>query len=158
MLEVFREVEAATVALEWEGLGFMFPVPGMFAKHWDPVPLPRNIAVVRDRYARALAAAVKARDSSTPDGRCHVDYWIGRLEFGIGYFDVVEAYRRAALADKQARRSDALREAQAALDLARTAIEAYARVAGDQSDRGAIAIMNEYAYRPLKAKVSELQR
>lgn len=38
----------------------------------------------------------------------------------------------------------------------RAATEAYARVARDQSDRGAIATMAEYAYRPLKTKVESL--
>lgn len=40
---------------------------------------------------------------------------------------------------------------------ATAALEAYARVARDQSDRGAIATMDEYAYRPLKAKVAEIK-
>jgi hypothetical protein len=46
----------------------------------------------------------------------------------------------------------------AALKQVRTALEAYARVAGDQSDRGAIATMAEYVYRPLKDKVAQLQK
>jgi hypothetical protein len=36
-------------------------------------------------------------------------------------------------------------------------MESYARVAVDQSDRGAIATMAEYVYRPLKAKVESLK-
>ena len=39
------------------------------------------------------------------------------------------------------------------VDAAREALEAYARVAGDRSDLGAIAVLNEYVYRPLQAKV-----
>jgi hypothetical protein len=40
---------------------------------------------------------------------------------------------------------------------ARGAIESYARVARDQSDRGAIATLAEYVYRPLKRKLAELE-
>jgi len=47
---------------------------------------------------------------------------------------------------------------EAALEQARTGLEAYARVAGDQSDRGAIATMTEYVYRPLKDKVAQLRQ
>ena len=39
-----------------------------------------------------------------------------------------------------------------------TGLESYARVAQDQSDRGAIAMMGELVYRPLKAKVEELRK
>ena len=35
---------------------------------------------------------------------------------------------------------------------------AYAQVARDQSDRGAIAMMGELVYRPLKAKLEELKK
>jgi hypothetical protein len=157
MLELFREVEAATVQLEWHGLGFTFPVPGMIMKHWHAEPLPKELAAVRDHYERALAAARRAREFSSPRGQSQVDYWIGRLQFGIGYFDAVHAVRRAARADGDGKRDEALQHVEAALKDARDALEAYARVAGDQSDRGAIATMAEYVYRPLKLKVAELQ-
>jgi len=158
MLTVFREVEAATVELEWHGLGFTFPVPGMIMKHWTPGPLPAELAQVREQYERALAAAKRALAKSSPQGRSYVDYWIGRLEFGIGYFDAVHALRRAAKADKEGRKAEAVNDAQAALDHARAALESYARVAQDQSDRGAIATMAEYVYRPLAAKSAELKK
>ena len=38
------------------------------------------------------------------------------------------------------------------------AIEAHVRVARDRSDLGAIAVLNEYAYRPLRAKLEELKK
>jgi hypothetical protein len=158
MLEVFREVEAATLALEWHGLGITFPVPGMITKHWRPEPLAKELAAVRDHYERALAAARRAREICSVEGRPYVDYWIGRLEFGIGYFDTVHSFRRAAKAEQDGQNADAIKYAQGALDLARTSLEAYARVAQDQSDRGAIAMMNEYVYRPLQAKVEELHK
>jgi hypothetical protein len=158
MLLVWREVEAATVQLEWHGLGFTFPVPGMILKHWQQEPLPSELAAVRDYYQRALTAARRAREISSPRGRTVIDYWIGRLEFGIGYFDTVQAVRRAARAEADRKPEQAGAHAQEALKLARIALEAYSRVARDQSDKGAIAIMAEYVYRPLKGKVAELQK
>jgi hypothetical protein len=158
MLTVFREVEAATVQLEWHGLGFTFPIPGMMMKHWQPQPLPAELAEVRDHYHRALVAARRASTRAPARGQPYIDYWLGRLEFGIGYFDAVHALREAARADKAGQRAEALRHAQAALLHVRTALEAYARVANDQSDRGAIATMAEYVYRPLKDKVDQLKQ
>jgi hypothetical protein len=85
-----------------------------------------------------------------------VDYWVGRLEFGIGYLDTIEAVRQAATAEAE-KKPAALPLAKKALETARQALAAYARVARDQSDRGALAILNEYVYRPLQAKVAELK-
>jgi hypothetical protein len=157
MLAMFREVEAATVDLEWNGLGFTFPVPGMITQHWQAEPLPEKLASVRRNYERALAAVQRARKHVTDVGRPYTEYWIGRLQFGIGYFDAVHAFRRAARADREGRKADAVKEAESALKYARNAIECYARIAQDQSDRGAIATMAEYVYRPLKAKLEAMQ-
>lgn len=151
-----REVEAATVQLEWHGLGFTFPVPEVIMKHWQKEPLPTELTAVRGHYERALAASRRAREKSSPRGRTLVDYWTARLEFGIGYFDAVHAVRRAARAEADGKCGEALQHAETALRHIRAALEAYARVARDQSDRGAIAILAEYVYRPLKDKVAEI--
>src|SRR6185312_6965542 len=52
--------------------------------------------------------------------------------------------------------SGALSEASRALNLVKSALTNYAEVARDRSDKGAIATMNEYVYRPLLAKVRDL--
>jgi hypothetical protein len=158
MLTVFREVEAATVQLEWHGLGFAFPIPGMMMQHWQPAPLPPELAKVSEHYQRALAAAKRARQKTLPRGQGYVDYWIGRLEFGIGYFAAVDAVRKAARAETDKKPQEAKRHAEEALRNAYAALEAYVRVAVDQSDRGAIATMAEYVYRPLKDKAAQLHR
>lgn len=38
----------------------------------------------------------------------------------------------------------------------REALEAYAAIAADNSDRGAVAALNEYCYRPIRTKLEEL--
>ena len=55
-------------------------------------------------------------------------------------------------------REDARRYAETALNHTRAALESHARIAGDQSDRGALAMMAEYVYHPLKDKVAELRK
>ena len=39
----------------------------------------------------------------------------------------------------------------------RQALEAYAGVAADNSDRGALAALDKYCYRPLRAKLEEVR-
>jgi hypothetical protein len=152
MLAAFREVEATTVNLELNASSLTFPVPGMIMKHWTPKPMPESWAEARAGYRRALEFSRRARTSSTVAGQPYIDYWIGRLQFGIRYFDAIEAVRRAAQSEAAGRISELSEAAATALDAARDSIAAYARVASDQSDRGAIAMLNEYVYRPLKAK------
>ena len=152
MLTVLAEVEAATIDLEWHGLGLTFPVPGMIMKEWTPSLMPPELLKVRERYQKALDAARRAMDKAPANRRDYAAYWVGRLEFGVGYLDAVALVRQAAMAEKQNDPRGAALHAQNALAAVRTAIESYARVARDQSDRGAIATMAEYVYRPLKAK------
>ncbi len=157
MVTVFREVESTTVALEAHGLGLTFPVPGMLTKHWTPQPMSDELVEDRQGYQRALDAAFRAREKAQPSGQSYVDYWIGRLKFGIGYLDMIAAARRAAIAEADQRPTEAIRQAEIALATACQALQAYADVVRDQSDRGAIAVMNEYVYRPLKDKVAALR-
>ena len=157
MVTAFREVERTTVALEAHGLGLTFPVPGMLTKHWTPQPISDELIEDRQSYQQALDAACRAREKAQPSGQSYVDYWIGRLQFGIGYLDMIAAVRRAAIAEANQQLTEAIRHAEIALATARNALEAYANVVCDQSDRGAIAVMNEYVYRPLKDKVTALQ-
>ena len=116
--------------------------------------------LVEDRqgYQRALDAAYRAREKAQPAGQSYIDYWIGRLKFGIGYLDMIAVVRRASIAEADGKPLDAIQNAEAALVTAREALEAYTDVVRDQSDRGAIAVMNEYVYRPLKEKVAALQK
>ncbi len=158
MLAVFHEVEAATVVLEQHALGVAFPVPGMMMKHWTDEPFSAGLAEVRGCYSRALSAARSASRKTAESGREYVDYWVGRLEFGVEYLNAVELVRRAARADAGGLGGDAAELAKDALDTVRRAIEAQVRVARDQSDRGAVAVLNEHVYRPLRNKLEELQK
>ena len=156
MLELFSELERITITLEEHGLGLTFPVPGMIMKHWTPEPMSAELLATLDGYQRALDAAKQAQSKSSPKGRGYVDYWVDRLEFGIGYLETIRAVRRAAISEEAKKGTETWRQAETALATACRALESYARIACDQSDRGGIAVMNEYVYRPLKAKVEAL--
>jgi len=171
MLEAYRELEAVTVALEEHGLGLTFPVPGMMMKHWTPGSFSSQLAEDREGYRRALSAVRRTPEPSRPEGKAYIDYWIGRLEFGIAYLDTIEAVRKAATAEQAAKEAkekgdkrsyraqstEAIEQAQVALKTVRQAIEAFAGVAKNRSDLGAIATMAEYVYRPLKQQVEKLR-
>jgi hypothetical protein len=158
MAAAFQAVEATTLILESDLLSFSFAVPGMAMKYWDAVPLPPECVTVRAGYQRALVLAEQAREQATPAGWGYIDYWIGRLEFAVGYLDAVAAVKRAAQAEAARDTRRTQEHAETALGLARRAMQAYARVARDQTDRGTIAVLNEYVYRPLRDRVAELRK
>jgi hypothetical protein len=159
-------VEGVTRDLELGqlGLGLTFPVPGMMSKHWRPGPFNEELVRDREGYERAIRLLRKAPGNAGPNGNRFLEYWMGRLEFGISYLNVVEAVMRAASMEEEIGRKPDDREAhrelicevEGALELARSAIESYARVAVDRSDLGAIATMSEYVWRWLKGKTHDL--
>ena len=53
----------------------------------------------------------------------------------------------------EGKHAEAAATMQKAVEISRSMLESYARVAQDRSDVGSIATMSEYVYRPLKAKL-----
>jgi hypothetical protein len=172
MLEAFREIETVTAALEEHGLGLGFPVPTMITGHWAPGPFPEELAEDREGYRRALAAVRKVTAPQGRDGQEYIKYWVGRLQFAVGYFDTLEMVKKAATAEHEAsdakqkgdragfhtRLAEAVKHAEAARMSAFQAIDTLAKAAKNQSDRGAVATMAEYVYRPLGLKLEDLRR
>jgi len=171
MLTLFAELQDVTRHLNAHGLGLTFPIPGMIAKHLSPGTLSKELVRDREGYRRTLAAANRALEKSSERGASYVQYWIGRLEFGIGYIDCIEAARKLAnaksrleLAREKAdpaevadRRREAVERANEALHMSVEMLNSLASVSRNQSDRGAIAVMNQYVYRPLRQQVRQLQ-
>ncbi len=152
-------VEKATRVLEERGLGFAFPVDGMMLRHWSPEPLPQLVPAVRRLYQEAQDSVVGAYYSAEEGSaaRRYTAYWMNRLEFGICYMDAVRAVRRAAQAQADGDLLECVRQTkQAATTLAR-GIDAYARARSDRSDAGAVAVLAEYAWRPLNRRIEELE-
>jgi hypothetical protein len=156
MIIAFREIESVTTYLADSNMNFSKERPGTLMKYWRPWPVPTYLAAVKNGYKRALAEARRAREKATPGGRSYVDFWMGRLEFAVAYADVVESVHRGGAAEMHNDYRSALQHAERALNTLRQAIEAYARVARTQTDRGAIAMVNEFGYRRLKTKSAEL--
>jgi hypothetical protein len=171
MLKAFRELEQVTSALEDHGMGLTFPVPTMLTQYWTPGDLSTELRADREAYRRILSAVRTVPTPPRDEGKSYLQYWIGRLEFAGRYFDALEAVKRAATAEHAAaeakrngdertaatKRAEALQQAQLAQTTAFRAIGAFAQVAKNQADRGAIATLAEYVDRPLKRKVNELR-
>ena len=152
LVAAWQQVDAITDDLDRHGMGFSFPVPGMMEKHWQAgEPLSAELRGVRERYAEALARVEEAVALARPAGVPFARYHAARLRFAMGYLDAVAATREGGIAEAAGRHGDALAGVTGALAHLTEAVQAYAGVAADNSDRGAIASINEYCIRFLRA-------
>ncbi len=151
-VQAFQTIEQITQGLDQYGLGFGFAVPGMMTQHYHAGGLSKEIKADRDRYDKALGQMRLARQRSRPAGHRLLDYHIGRLTFAVKYLNAAEDFGATSRAEKAGNRPEALRCIQRADRSIREALGAYAQVAEDYGDLGAIAMMNAFCYRPIRDK------
>lgn len=170
-LEAFRELEATTVIMETSALWLAAPSPGLIMNHWHPGALSAAFADIRDGCRRTLAALQGVPEQKRAAGREYLAYWTGRIRFGIGFIDTLEAVKKAATLEAEATAARKAGEAgvhraklkaaadasAAAKSTAFEAIEYFAAVARNRADYGAIVTLAESIYRPLKRKAESLQ-
>ncbi|MCH2114827.1 MAG: hypothetical protein MK171_07960 [Pirellulales bacterium] len=156
-LEAFALLEKITLRLDEHGLGFGFPVPTMMTKHYDSGGLSKEIEVDHQLYREALAAMKLARQGCRSEGRAYLNYMVARLHFAVRYLDAAQAFGATSRAEKANRPAEALQNASLAYDAIREALQTYVDVAKDHGDLGAVAMMNEYCYRPIRDKRDSLQ-
>ena len=160
MLKVFDIVEKVTETLIVTNFAFPadWPIPtrsnpgGMLLKHMIAGKMPSYMTKARDGYREALAHARRARAKTKNSGEWFVDFWIGRLEFAECYVECAQDVQRTANAEKEKDFVLFRKLADRALGKLEQGLRAYVRVARSQTDVGAIAVVNEHAYRPLKAR------
>ncbi len=155
-LEALAIIEAITIGLDQHGLGFGFPVPGMMTKHYGAGGLSANLKKDHAQYRIALQKMEEAHQRSTPSGKAYTAYYVGRLKFAVRYLDAAEAYGATSVAEKAKDNGEAKKQIGLAYEAIRDALQSYVDVATDHGDLGAVALMNEYCYRPIRDKKREL--
>ena len=156
-VQAFQIIEEITKGLDEHGLGFGFPVSGMMTKHYDAGGLSDAIKADREQYAEALSLMTAARDACAANGRRFADYHVGRLTFATKYLDAAQHFGETAAAEKAGDIQLATDHIAQACEEIRAAIQAWADVARDHGDLGAVALLNEYAYRPIRDKRAQLE-
>ena len=156
--EALAIIEKITIGLDDYGLGFGFPIPDLMTKHYKAGGLPEPVKADHRRYRNALAALRIARERSDPRGYALLDYLIGRVFFAVRFLDAAEAFGATAVAEKAGKRREAVGHIEEAYIAIREAIQAWADIAGDHGDLGAVAMLNKYCYRPIREKRDELLR
>ncbi len=152
LIKAFDMIEKATETIDQNDHGFSFPVPGMMMRHYNAEPLPPWWKAVTDLYAGAMdemyRANTRARDGVK--ARPYMVYYAKRLEFAYFYMTSLESLRLAGQAKAKGDTRKQFEMLQSGTEALYNGLSAYSEVARDQSDRGVIAVVNEYGYRPMR--------
>ena len=121
-------------------------------KHYaSSEPVPEWWGQVKERYLQAMDEMYRVNTRSRDGNRDFSLYFARRFEFAAEYMNCIEAVRKAGIAkakgDRETQSGRAGKGGRIAAHRRSTALSAVAR---SNSDRGIIAVLNEYGYRPLK--------
>lgn len=125
--------------------------------HASPEPIPDWWGQIRDHYLNAMNEMYRANTRAREGGRQYTLYFARRFEYGFEYMNALEAIRKAGLASQANKRDEQIAELEKALDSITGACDAMAAVARSNSDRGIIALTNEYLYRPVQKMLESAQ-
>jgi hypothetical protein len=151
------KIEQATALIDEQDIGFAFPIPGMILKHYTDAPAPAWWPKAATLFTEAMNEMYRSHDRSLVTGRPFLRYYAKRAEFALEYLTCVQAVRQAALAKAAGDQDKQLAQLEAAVESLYNALNALGEVARDNSDRGVIAVVNEYGYRPLLAEFQSVQ-
>lgn len=146
----FEMVEKAAQIITQQHAAFATPIAAVVTQHAQPSePAPKWWAEVRDLYTEAMNEMYRGNTRAREGGRGFILYYARRYEFGLTYVSSLESFRQAAVAKSKGDSEGEVASLEAAVEGMYNALGAFSEVARDQSDRGVIAVLNEFAYRPL---------
>lgn len=150
-------IEQATDLIDQHDIGFTFPVPGVVLKHYaSQEPPPAWWGQVKAKYAQAMDEMFRANTRARQGTRSFTLYYAKRCEFAVHYLSSIEATRQAGVARGRGDKEAQAAELEKAVEAMYNALNAYGEVARDQSDRGVIAVLNQYGYRALQEELNKL--
>ncbi len=149
-IKAMNLIEQATVLVDENDIAFSFPIPNVVMKHYaSEEPIPEWWGKVREHYLNAMNEMYRANTRARDGGRSYTLYLARRCEFGFEYMNCVEAVRKAGIAKRSKDVATQRAQLEAAIESLNGGLNAMAAVARSNSDRGVIAVLNEYGYRPL---------
>lgn len=152
----FGMIDQATTMLDKQDPTLSSPRPDVIMRHYQAKTAPPPW------WKKALGLYSSATDEMyrawqrAAGSRKMILYHAKRCEFAIHYFTCIEAVRNAGLARDKKDRDKQIEHLEAAVEALHNGLSALGEVARDQSDRGVIAVLNAYGYRPLKAELERV--
>lgn len=152
-LKALELVEKATTIIDQHDIGFSFPIPGMVMKHYTGDPVPEWWGEVQNLYHQASDEMYRVNTRAREGNREFSLYMARRLEFAAEYMNCLSIVRKAGIAKAKGDAEGQAAELEKAVESLYTALNALAAVSRSNSDRGIIAVLNAYGYRPLKKEL-----
>lgn len=118
-------------------------------------PPPEWFKKVKERYTQSMVEMFRGHDNCRPDTRKYLYYHCKRGEFAVEYLNCYESVCLAGEAKKAGNQDKCVELLEKAVESLYNGINSLSEVARDPSDRGLIAALNEYAYRPLVKQLEE---
>lgn len=148
----FQEMDKAAQLIAQNDPALGVPAPRMLLRHLDASgPVPAWLAQAKTHCLNAMSEMYRANTRAREGSRSFTLYNAKRMEFAFHFMSAIEALHKA---HDPAVRAESL---EAAMDSIYNALNSWSDVARDSSDRGAIALLNEHAYRPLVRAVKDRQ-
>jgi hypothetical protein len=146
----FQQIEKAAELITANNPLLGAPTSNMFLRHLESKEaVPAWITELKTLYTGAMSEMYRGNTRARGGARPFILYHAKRFEFAMQYCAAVEALRKAGHA-KAGKNDDAAAEAsEQGLEAIYNGLNAYADVARDSSDRGVIALLNEFGYRKL---------
>ena len=157
VLKANQQILDASGLIKKNDMLFNMPAPEMVLKHYaSSDPPPEWWSKVRDNYLGAMNDMYRANSRAREGGRSYTLYLARRCEFGYEYMNCVEATRLAGIARSKKDTVEQRAQLEKAIESMNSACSALAAVARDQSDRGMIAVCNEFGYKALQKELEKL--
>lgn len=152
----FAAIEAVDQLIGKEDPGFAVPDPKMFMEHYESgEPAPEWFAKAKEHYGTAVNEMYRGNTRARGGARPFILYHAKRFTFALHYMTAIEHARLAGVARMEKDEEAWVENLELSVEAMHNALGIYAEVARDNSDRGTIAVLNKYVYRPLLEALDE---
>ena len=157
LLKGFEMVEKAAQLFDRHGPGFAAPDPKMVLQHQQESEPPMWWSQSQALYTDAMNEMYRGNSRARSGGRSFILYYARRCEFGLTYMASLQALRKSEFAKSQGDSEGQRMQLETAVESLYNALGAFGEVARDPSDRGVIAVLNEFGYRPLRQQLAAVE-
>lgn len=118
---------------------------------------PVKLTSASNDYLNAMNEMYRANTRAREGGRAFTLYWAQRFEFALEYLSFAQAIQKASAAESAKDTTTQIAELEKGIESLNNGLNAMAAIARSNSDRGLIAVLNKYGYRPLKQKLAKVE-
>ncbi|MFO0946163.1 MAG: hypothetical protein U1D30_09495 [Planctomycetota bacterium] len=151
----YSKLEAASKLMDPRE--FTLASPDDWMKHFTAGTAPPDAwKEVAKHYGDAMNEMYRANDAFTPSQRQVVYFFAKRLEYALELVGSMTALREAGVAWRAKDKELASEKLATAVEAMYNGLTAYALIAKTASDRGAIAVLNEWVYKPMVEQLAKV--